>query len=266
MPFFKHEGIDLYYEIAGEGAPLFIINGLAGDTRQWKPLVERIKTSFQVINYDMRCAGQSDKPDEPFSIEDVADEAHSLIQHLGYDKVFMLGFSMGGMVAMNLAHKYPDIFLKMFLVSTTPSLKRPHPPSRDTMDVLRRTDVSPALLTQVYDSIFGPKYRGILSADAFINSRMNDDNPQPAFAYLRQMEALESCDLCEVVRKISVPAIIVAGEEDKLIPFENSLWLKRHLINSELCTFKGVGHMVSLEAPDKLAEVLTRVILCPKRN
>lgn len=256
MPFFKNQGINLYYDISGNGPPLFLINGLAGDTRQWKLLIDRIKTSFQIISYDMRCAGQSDKPDKPFSIEDVTNEVYSLIRYLRYDKVFVLGFSMGGMVAMNLAHKYPDNILKIFLVSTTPSLKRPYPLSYETMSMLRRTDISPALLTQVYESIFGSKYKETISVDAFINSRINDDNPQPAFAYLQQLKAVESCDLYAEADKISVPAIIIAGEEDKLIPSENSIWLNDHLKNSKLYTYKGIGHMVPLEAPDKLEDVL----------
>ena len=256
MPFFKNEKINLYYEISGNGPPLILINGLTGDTRQWKPLVDRIKTSFQVISYDMRCAGQSDKPDKPFSIEDLTNEVYSLIQHLKYGKVLVLGFSMGGMIAMNLALKHPDSILKIFLVSTAPSLKKPHPLSCNTMDMLRRTDVSPELLTQVYKSIFGPKYRETISIDDFINFRMNDDNPQPAFAYLQQLRTLESCNLCEEVEKISVPAIIIAGEKDKLIPFENSIWLNNHLIDSKLYTYRGIGHMLPLEAPDKLADVL----------
>jgi pimeloyl-ACP methyl ester carboxylesterase len=256
MPLFKYKEINLYYEIAGEGPPLFLINGIAADTRQWEPLVSRLKTSFQVVSYDMRCAGRSDKPDLPFSIEDIADEAYALIRHLRYDKFYMLGFSMGGMAAMSLAHRHPDIIRKIFLVATTPSLKRPHPFSDEMMKMFRRTDVSPALLTQVYESIFGSKYREIVSADDYISLRMNDDNPQPAFAYLQQIRALESCDLCEKVRKISVPAVVIVGDEDKIIPPENSLWLNSHLINSKLYTFEGIGHMIPVEAPDQLADVL----------
>ncbi|MFH1223238.1 MAG: alpha/beta hydrolase, partial [Pseudomonadota bacterium] len=256
MPFFKNEGINLYYEISGSGPALFLINGLAGDTRQWKPLIDKIKTSFQVISYDMRCAGQSDKPDKPFSLEAVTNEAYNLIRHLRHDKVHVLGFSMGGMVTMSLAQKYPDSINKIFLVSTTPSLKRPHPISNSNMEMLRRTDVSNELLTKVYESVFGPKYKKASSVDNFINFRMNDDSAQPAFAYLRQLEALESWDLYKEVEKISVPAIIVAGEEDKLIPLENSIWLNSHITGSKLYTLKDVGHMVPLEAPDELANIL----------
>ena len=256
MPFFKNGGINLYYEISGNGPPLFLINGLASDTRQWGPLVDRIKSSFQVICYDMRCAGRSDKPDKPFSIEDLTNEAYGLIRHLKHDRVFVLGFSMGGIVAMNLAYKYPDSITKMFLVSTTPSIKAPYPPSEEMMKMLRCTEVSNVLLTQVYEAIYGPSYRQNISADDFIKLRMNDENPQPALAYLRQLEALESFDIREKTSKILVPSIIVAGEQDRLIPLQNSIWLKEHFKNSLLYTFDGVGHMVPLEAPDKLADVL----------
>lgn len=256
MPFFENEKINIYYEIAGEGPPLLLVNGLAGDARQWQPLVEKLKKSFKIISYDMRCVGRSDKPDASFSIEDLADEAHALISHLGHHKVCALGFSMGGMVVMNLALKHPKVVSKMFLVATTPSLKRPHPPLEETLNVLRRTDVSPELLTQVFECIFGSKYRKKVSATDFIDFRMHDENPQPAFAYLRQLDALESCDLCQEVGKISAPAIMIVGDEDKVIPSENSKWLNAHIKNSKLFTFEGIGHMVPVEEYNKLADVI----------
>lgn len=256
MPFFQYEGINLYYEISGEGPPLFLINGLAGDVRQWEPLVGRLKSSFQIICHDMRCAGRSDKPDAPFSIEDIAEESRALISHLGHDSVSVLGFSMGGMVAMSLARRHSDIVRKMFLVSTAPSLKRPCPPSKQALKTFRTTDVSPQLFGEVYEIIFGSKYRKKVSLQDFIKFRMADENPQPAFAYLQQLKALEICDLFDEIKKISTPTVVIVGDEDGLLPPENSIWLNGHLSDSKLFTFNGVGHMVPLEAPDELADVL----------
>lgn len=256
MPTFTHDGIRLHYEIVGAGPPLLLINGLAGDTRQWELLLPKLEASFRIVSYDMRCAGKSDKPDRPFSIDDLADEAHGLIRHLQWDAVSVLGFSMGGMVAMSLARRHPESIRSVCLVATAPSLRRPSPPSDEMLHMLRRTDVSPALLTQVYEAIFGSAYKEKVSAEAFVAFRMNDDCPQPAFAYVRQLEALESCDLCEDVRKISVPAAVIVGSDDKLIPPENSHWLHDRLRGSTLHAFAGIGHMVPLEAPDQLADVL----------
>ncbi len=256
MPFLKNNGINIYYEIIGEGSPLFLINGLGGDTRFWQQSVKKLKSSFKIISYDMRCAGKSNKPDKQFSINDLADEAYALIQYLKIGKTYVLGFSMGGMVTMSLAIKYPKIFQKMFLVSTTPSLKRPYPPLEKAMTTFKRTDICDDLLSDVYEISFGSKFKNIVTARDFINLRMTDDDPQPTFAYLRQLEALTGCDFFDDVNKIKIPSVIIVGNEDKLIPPKNSVWLNNNLANSKLYNFEEVGHMLPIEAVEKFTEVL----------
>jgi len=256
VPYSNQNGTGIYYEVAGRGPELLLINGLGGDTRFWAPLVERLKNSFCVITYDMRCAGKSDKPDTPFSVEELADEAHALLRHLGISCASVLGFSMGGMVAMGLAARHPGDVRRLFLVATAPSLKGPFPASERMLKMFRRTDVSPELLAEVYESVFGPEYRKKVSAREFIDFRMNDENPQPAFAYLRQMEALESFDLRAEVKKITAPATVIAGEEDSVIPPDNADWLSGQIKGSTLHRIPGVGHMAPLEAAERLADIL----------
>lgn len=260
MPFFKHEGMKIYYETIGTGQPLLIINGLSGDTRGLEPLANNLKKFFKVIYYDMRCAGRSYKPEVAFTISDLAEEARLLIRYLGYKKVHVLGFSMGGMVAMNLAVGHPEIVDKLFLVSTTPSMKGPDGPTADTIATLKRTDVSVELLTKVYEIIFGPEYRKKVSAEDFIKFRMEDTMPQPADAYLRQLKACESFDFTDKAHEIKQPTYIIVGEEDKLIPPESSRWLNEHIKGSKLFMLQGVGHIVPLEAPEKLSEIVTHSV------
>ncbi len=257
MTFFKYNDIELYYEVAGKGPPLLLIGGLGCDTRLLEPLTNQLKSSFTVIGYDMRCAGQSDKPTTLFTISELADEARALIKYLGYKKPCALGFSMGGVVVMDMALRHSDTLDKIFLVATAPSLKRPpYPIAPDITAMLHRTEVSPELLTQVYENIFGPEYKKRVSAEAFIKFRMEDVNPQPADAYLNQLRACEANDLCDSVCKIKAPTFVIVGDQDRLIPPKNSRWLKEQIPNSKLFIFKGVGHMVPLEAPEKLANVV----------
>ncbi len=257
MPYLNQNGTGIYYEVAGIGPEILLVNGLGGDTRFWAPLVACLQKSFRVLVYDMRCAGRSDKPDAPFSIEDLAGEAHELLRHTCRGKACILGFSMGGMVAMKLAAGHPDCVRKLFLVATAPSLRGPFPASEKTLSMFRRTDISEELLTEVYESLFGPGYREKVSARDFIDFRMSDENPQPAFAYLRQMEALESCDLRAEVENIHAPTSVIAGNEDKLIPPANADWLRGRIKDSTLHRFPGVGHMVPLEAAERLADIVT---------
>lgn len=259
MSYFLNNGINIYYEITGKGEPILLINGLASDTRQWGPLVDLLKGSFEVICYDMRSAGQSDKTREAFTISELTDEAYCLIKHLGLAKVHVLGFSMGGFVSMQLALRYPGMVDKMFLVATAPSLQKPHSISDGVRTLLSRTEVSPELLTEVFETIFGPKYKEKVSAQEFIKSRMEDTNPQPADAYLRQLSACMAYDLNDEVRKITTQTHIIAGDHDKLIPPENSKWLNKKIADSKLFILPGIGHMVPIEAPNETAEILTRI-------
>ncbi|HPM41882.1 MAG TPA: alpha/beta hydrolase, partial [bacterium] len=256
MPYLNQNGIGIYYEVAGSGPEILLVNGLGGDTRFWAPLVACLEKSFRVLAYDMRCAGKSDKPDAPFSVEDLADEAHALLGRLCSGRACVLGFSMGGMVAIKLAARHPDCVRKLFLVATAPSLKGPFPASEKTLSMFRRTDISAELLTEVYEAVFGPEYRKKVSAREFIDFRMNDENPQPAFAYLRQMEALESFDLRAEVKKITASATVIAGEEDSVIPPDNADWLSGQIKGSTLHRIPGVGHMAPLEAAEGLADIL----------
>jgi hypothetical protein len=75
--------------------------------------------------------------------------------------------------------------------------------------MLHRTDISPKLLKDVYESIFGSKYRKKVSVEDFIRFRMSDENPQPAFAYVQQLNALDSYDLCEDVKKYQLQQLLL---------------------------------------------------------
>jgi len=261
MPYFDYNGINLYYEKAGAGPPLFMVNGLGGDTRLWSFLLPHLNESFTTIVYDMRCAGKSDKPAEPFCIADLSDEAYALIQHLGYDAVSLLGFSMGGMVALEMALNHSDKLDKLILVSAMPATTKMYPIPDFVMKLFVRTDISPRLITMIYDVIFGSDFRKAHPAQEYIDFKMNDDNPQPAGAYLNQLNAIKSFDVRSKVQDINLPTLIVAGNEDLIIPPKNAKWLNEHISGSRLTVFDKVGHVVPIERPKELADQVKNLCL-----
>lgn len=256
MPFFKNESLNIYYEVAGMGPALLLINGLGGDTRAWGPLINCLKDSFTVVSYDMRSAGKSDKPADPFAVSDLAGEALALINHLGHKKISVLGFSLGGMIAMTLALNHPYIIDKLFLVSTVPSFRRPYPMKNEARELFKRTDVSEKLLSDVYKIIFGKEFKKKIPARDFVAFRLSDENPQPADAYLSQLSAVEGFDIYNDVQKIKAPACVIVGEDDNVFPMQNSVWLHEHISGSKFFQLKGVGHMAIVEAPDEIAKVV----------
>ena len=100
MPIAKLPGLDLYFERTGSGPPLLFISGTGGDLRN-KPNVfdGPLARRFDLLAYDQRGLGQSDKPDLPYSMADYADDAAALMAHQGWDEARVIGVSFGGMVA-----------------------------------------------------------------------------------------------------------------------------------------------------------------------
>jgi 3-oxoadipate enol-lactonase len=261
MPFIKCNKINTYYEISGKGPPLLLINGLGGDTRSWEFLKPYLEPHFKLIIFDLRCAGRSDKPKEPFTAEDMAEDTAALIQNLGFEKIHALGFSMGGAVAISLIHKYPKLVDHLILVSTIPAWTRPFPPSDYIWDLFRNTDITREHLQEVFDVIYGPKYKESNNAEEYINFRINDQEEQPTYAYLDQLEACRLFDGTDYVKDITAKTTIITGDSDKVIPTENAKWFHETIKGSKLFVLKGVGHIVPIEAPEELAECITESVV-----
>lgn len=108
MPYAKVNGIKIYYEIYGEGYPLLLIGGLGSQIQSWAVQVPIYSKHFQVIVFDNRGAGKSDKPDVPYTTELMADDASMLLDALGIESAHIAGKSMGGMIGQWLAIKNPQ--------------------------------------------------------------------------------------------------------------------------------------------------------------
>lgn len=257
MPYFTRRDIKLYYDISGQGTPILLINGLGGDTRSWGAVISALKSSRTIVNFDMSCAGRSDKEIPSFTVSDVADDAAALMRDLGFEKFDIAGHSMGGMVAIELALRYPEMAKTIYLISTAPSLAGPFSMPASTMELFERTEISPSLLTEVFNTIFGSKYKSRISAQEFIDFRLGDKLAQPIDAYLKQLAACKSFDRISEIEKIRAQTVIVTGSADRVIPSENSKWMHEKIENSRLIILEEIGHMVPLEAHEELSKILS---------
>jgi 3-oxoadipate enol-lactonase len=118
MPTVLVNGIHLYYEVHGQGEPLVIIGGLSIDISEYPLMIKDLASDFQVIAFDNRGAGRTDKPDSPYSIEMMADDTEGLLTSLGISQAHVLGFSMGGRIAIDFTLKHPEQVKSLILVST----------------------------------------------------------------------------------------------------------------------------------------------------
>lgn len=109
MPTVQSNGINLYYETHGEGQPLLFIHGLGSSSRDWEFQVPAFSISYQVITFDLRGHGQSDKPTGPYSMAMFAADTASLLRALAIDQAHVVGLSLGGGIAFQLAVEAPQI-------------------------------------------------------------------------------------------------------------------------------------------------------------
>ncbi len=214
MPTTKANGISIYYETHGEGEPLLLIGGLSLDVSQIGWMFSGLSQRHQVIAFDNRGAGRTDKPDVPYSIEMMADDAAGLLGALGIERAHVLGISMGGRIAIALALKHPGAVRSLILVSTGARTPR------------RRTWLwfSSLPLRIPFVRSIGTKY------------------PQPYYAFVRQRQASGSYDATGRLHEIRAPTLILHGKKDRLAPHELAEETHRGIADSSMTTFDG-GHL-----------------------
>lgn len=126
MPYIKINDIKFYYEIQGEDEPLLFIHGLGGSTLDWEYQVPFFAKYFQVITLDLRGHGKTEKPAQPYSVTLFANDVAELIRSLHLNPVHVVGHSLGGMIAFQLALDFPDLIKSLTIINSGPEFKFPN--------------------------------------------------------------------------------------------------------------------------------------------
>ena len=249
MPSANINGCNIYYEVHGEGEPLVMIMGLRRNIEWWYCQLQTLSEYFKVIVFDNRGAGRSDKPKSEYSIRLFADDTAALMNDLGINKAHILGFSMGGYIAQELAINYPEKVKKLALVSTSSGGKQAVLMSEDRMEKFTANDgLTPEkILQKDMDIYFSDDYieKNPKTIQTFTEISMM--HYQPAHAFQRQFEACLNHDTSDRIHNISCPVLITTGDDDPLVPPKNSSILKELLPEAVLSIFPGGRHCFMIE-------------------
>jgi pimeloyl-ACP methyl ester carboxylesterase len=207
-----------------------------------------------VIVFDNRGTGLSGKPDTPYSIELMAEDARDVLDAVGVDSAHVYGISMGGMIAQRLALKYPKRVRSLVLGCTTAGGENHVQPSPDvSMLLLSRgtTDMTPeemawATAPILYSQSFIENHKDLIAED--IQRRI--EIPILPYAYMRQLQACLAHNTYNELDQINMSTLVIHGNEDRLVPYENGLTLAHIISNAELLTIPGAGHIYVTEAND----------------
>ncbi len=212
MPVIHAGDIDMYYELHGTGEPLVLIGGLASDISETGWLTDRCAQTHRVLAFDNRGAGRTDKPDVPYTISMMADDTDALMEAVGMSHATVLGISMGGRIALDLALEHPDRVARLILVSTM-AAARP---------------VSSMVRIELLSVLSSLVFRG--------------RHPQPRYALNRQRAASKSYDCTDRLGEIHIPTTILHGRKDKIAPLREAQAMRRGIAGSRMVTFDG-GHL-----------------------
>jgi pimeloyl-ACP methyl ester carboxylesterase len=250
MPKAKVNGIDLYYEVHGQGEPLFMIMGFAGSRAGWIFQRRVFHKYFQVITFDNRGVGKSDKPDGPYSIRMMAEDTIGLMDHLGIEKAHILGVSMGGYIAQELAINYPERVRKLVLGCTyareddtgghSPEYHRGMGLAEGCpADELRKVPIAKVLHVEFPLAFNSRLYK--ISAFPFIGIYARLMATQGVAA---QFQAIVGHDTLERLQMIQAPTLVITGTRDRIIKHGSSDVLAKMIPNARLVKIEGGTHAV----------------------
>lgn len=253
MPTVSVNGCDIYYEIHGQGAPLILIMGLRRNIEWWYHQIPALEKHFKVIVFDNRGAGRSEKPAMDYSIRQFADDTAAVMDALNIDRAHVLGISMGGYIAQELAINYPEKVTDLVLGCTSCGGEKAVLMSAERMEKFTANkNLSPEeILQKDMDIFFSDEYVASNPTAIARFSEISMRHYQPAEAFERQFAACLKHNTIARLNRITQPTLIMTGDDDPLVPSENSFILKELLPHARLSVFPKGRHCFFMEFADR---------------
>jgi 3-oxoadipate enol-lactonase len=246
--------------VGGDGPAVVMINGWTASGLVWPAqLIERLERRFTVLRPDNRGTGWSRRCLRPYSIADLAGDVRQVIERHGIERPIVVGISMGGMVAQELAVRWPDLPGHLVLLSTSPPSPDYTPPRPAVAASLLATAATADLATRVRTTwlpLAGPEFRAAGPAAVEGLVQVVTERPTPYFVLLDQARAIAAWYGVERLRRITAPTTVIHGAVDPLIPVRNGIQLSQLITGARYVELPGVGHLLPYEAPATLAEII----------
>lgn len=246
-------GVNIDYDVRGQGEPLVLIQGLGGPRSAWILQRRAFSKYFRVITFDNRGVGKSDKPSEPYTVRTMADDTRALLDYLEVDKAHVLGVSLGGMVAQEIAINYPDRVKKLILASTAAGMGHANGDAVENMghgSALREagiTDPRGVDMRRVMSEVTTLSFNKRLSKIFFVPLSKAYLSFREVQAIGGQMGAAIDHSTLDRLHQIKAPTLVIVGTGDRLIPSQSSDMLASAIPDARLVKVDGGSHAFFLE-------------------
>jgi pimeloyl-ACP methyl ester carboxylesterase len=246
MPYHSVDDVPLYYDETGSGPPLLFVHGLGSSTRDWAEQVAHFRSDYRVLRLDLRGHGRSGRPQGPYHMAEFAREVAVLLRHLDAAPAHVVGLSMGGMVALQLAADAPRLVRSLVVVNSTADTR-----IRTWEDlwfyVSRRTAVQMLGMRRVGQLIarrlFVEPHQEDLREE-FVRRWAENDKK----GYLWSVDAIMGWSVWDRLSSIRMPALLVAAEHD-YTPVAEKNRIVAEMPRAELAVVEGARHALPVERP-----------------
>ena len=247
--------------VQGSGRPLLLINGIGANLDMWNPLLPALDA--ETIVYDAPGTGASSMPKVPLSVPQMAKVAIRLLDTLGFEQVDVLGVSLGGVVAQQLALSRPDRVRRLVLASTTWGVGAVPGKWRAWATLLSpaRYYVAGHYERHAPEFLGGRTGREPDLARAYGTVRRSQP-PHPV-GHAFQLLGGATWSTLPLLHRIKAPTLVVSGDDDPLVPPMNARIISWRIPNSELNIFPDGGHLVIFDSVDEVAPVLNEFLQRP---
>jgi pimeloyl-ACP methyl ester carboxylesterase len=258
-----HEALNgsvrLAYEVHGEGQPVLLIHGWGYGRWGWEPVVEPLAARYQVVTFDNRGVGDSDVPPGPYTAADMAEDAVAVLDAAGLRTAHVVGTSLGGMIAQEVALDFPDRVDRLVLACTTPGGPSAHPMPEQTVRLMQEAqslEPQVALRRFVENALASAASAELVDR---IYALRSAQRPDPA-GWHAQGAAGAGFDAYDRLGAIAAPTLVLHGTADGVVDARNSELLAERIPDAQLQWFEGGGHLFFWEQPERFVDVVTEFL------
>ncbi len=256
MPTMRVNGVDLYYEIHGDGPVLMLVAGLASDSQSWQSIVSDLSQHYRVITLDNRGTGRTTPHEVETSIQQMTDDCVALLNELDVSSTALLGHSMGGFVALDCALRYPQYVSHLILAGTAAvSSARNTALLRDWASYLEAGMDLERWFQNIFYWIFSARFfedqNAVNEAARFA---VEYPYPQSLIAFINQIKAIEEFNCLEDLPGIRIKTMILYGSGDLLFPPQENLKMLQAIPDSTYSLIKDAAHSIHMEQPQAFTE------------
>ena len=258
--------IRIAYEVRDQDAPdadwVLLIHGLGYARWGWEPVVDDLAASFRVVLFDNRGIGGSEVPEGPYTATEMAQDAVAVLEDAGIERSHVIGTSLGGMIAQELAVAAPERVDRLVLVASTPGVETGHPMPEVTQQLIARMpemDPEEALRTAIENALSDTTVdQAPEVVERILHHRTT--TPQDPAGWQAQAAAGTQYEGGEQLREIDAPTLIIHGSEDVVVDPRNADVLAELIPDAQVERIDGVGHLSFWESPERFVRLVSEFL------